>query len=68
MLEHFAFLSCSFYSFYVLCRFKNLQKHKSHFVRSAEDHRKEALWQNTVHRLTRNTESDSDIELDINDE
>ena len=61
-------LSYSIVSFYVLRRFKNLQKHKSHFVRSAEDHRKEALWQDTVHRLTGNTESDSDMEHDMNDE
>ena len=33
-------------------RFKNLQKHKSHFVRTAEDERKAALWEATVARLT----------------
>ena len=46
---------------FCFCRFKNLQKHKSHFVRSAEDQRKEALWQATVARLTQ-AESDMDIE------
>ena len=48
-------------------RFKNLEKHKSHFVRSAEDSRKAALWQATVHRLTHpasDSGSDMDEEVD----
>ena len=52
---------------FCFCRFKNLQKHKSHFVRSAEDQRKAALWQATVARLTQ-AESDMDMNEDPTDE
>ncbi len=52
---------------FCFCRFKNLQKHKSHFVRTAEDQRKAALWQATVARLT-NADSDMEMDGDTTDE